>query len=308
MWPLYINKSLAGIKKASALESAPIFPEEEQQNDNVNVYSYNSKKYRSPEFIKNPDVLAIGCSQTWGVGVPDEYVWTKLLADKLNMSYINLGVPGASTLEIVRLAMSYIELYGKPKYLVALVPDIRRLYTFINSYVNSVEEGTNSWGSLLNERDGLGSVFFPTLSHISKKRQVEALTTKFSKRPHKMNEVLGYEVPASQGIMALEMLQRYCNAMSIELLISSWDDDTVDVYRGIKLENFYYLDYERDTIEDKAIYENSCHEDISGKHGDTWYRGSDYRDGDSAGHIGIHRHIDYAELFYREIEKREGLK
>lgn len=309
IWPRHLNPSLANFYRYSALAQASIDPSTEVGRVTPDFYTHNSKNFRSPEFFNNPDILAIGCSQTWGVGVPDKNVWPKVLSDKLGMSYVNLAIPGASTMELVRVSMDYIEEYGPPKYLTILVPDVGRLYTFLNSYVNSSEQETplEQNISLLDKSDGVGSIVFPLNAWIEKDSQVAALTAKYSKRPHLVNEVLGYEVPASQAILALEMLQRYCKAMSIELIISSWDDNAVDVYRTIELPNFYHIAYERDTIPDQAMYTNDCHSDQSSEYGINWYRGTDHSETKS-GHIGIHRHLDYAEMFEREILEREKSK
>ena len=61
-------------------------------------------------------LVAFGCSFTWGCGLsdvwnveknkgifnqgPSKYAWPQVLADKLNLECINLGIPGASNKEI----------------------------------------------------------------------------------------------------------------------------------------------------------------------------------------------------------------
>ena len=61
-------------------------------------------------------LVAFGCSQTWGSALPDvwgikenqtihergvsKYAWPKLLANKLDVECVNLGIAGASNKEI----------------------------------------------------------------------------------------------------------------------------------------------------------------------------------------------------------------
>ena len=278
-----------------------IAPGNEQEHDSVNTYTYNSLNFRSPEFVDDPDIIAIGCSHTWGVGVPDNTPWPSVLSKLGSYSYANLGMPGASIMDCVLAAMAYIKKHGKPKYIVALLPDFKRMTLVQRTDINSqLIDGRNA--DKYEEYEEIlsyGPIFFsdPGEGEFSQ-------TVKFSKRPHVYSEVLPLETPLYLSLSYINLLQHYCNEAGIQLVMSSWDDDTVDVFRTLEVENFYFLKYERDSYLDGGAYNSDCHVDSTSSYGDNWYTGADSTK-DFSGHIGVHRHLDYAELFMGVIEKRE---
>lgn len=81
-------------------------------------YKTNSLGYRCPEFSPLPvggkNVVILGCSHTFGVGLEEHEIWhSKLsgLLTKENLRFWNLGQPGASPEKCVRI------LYGCEKVL-----------------------------------------------------------------------------------------------------------------------------------------------------------------------------------------------
>jgi hypothetical protein len=312
-WPKYINEGLKHLHPNPFFSLDEVMAgfeiESEQVVDKVNTYSANSKKFRSPEFIENPDILTFGCSQTWGVGIPDNAVWPKVLSELTGMSYANIAVSGSSIMEDVMGCISYIEDYGQPKYIVGLMPDIRRLAIYMNPRVNAAILDSRlgvSWEERTTGEAGITPVHFPVPEReVATEKDVDSLSAKFSKKPHVVSEVLAYEVPLIYSVHYLEFLRVFCEARGIELILSSWDDDSVDVFRTINLKNFCFLEYERDTKKydsGEVYYTNNCHEDMSNVYGQTWYRGDDHTE-DNEGHMGIHRHLDYAEMFASKILK-----
>lgn len=73
------------------------------------TYSYNSHGFRCKEFDDNPCYLALGCSHTEGIGLPEELTWPSQLSTKLDYPVLNLGVGGASFDTVVRLLDYYID-------------------------------------------------------------------------------------------------------------------------------------------------------------------------------------------------------
>ena len=80
-------------------------------------YETNSHGYRCPEFSPLPDggknVVVLGCSHTFGEGLDDDEVWVSQLSKlvKSNLRFWNLGQPGASPEQVIRI------LYGCEKVL-----------------------------------------------------------------------------------------------------------------------------------------------------------------------------------------------
>lgn len=71
------------------------------------------KTRQKPEKDKN---FAFGCSHTYGIGVKMHEAWPYLLG------LINLGIPGSSSDELLRLAKEVIPIY-RPKIIYVLWPD-----------------------------------------------------------------------------------------------------------------------------------------------------------------------------------------
>ena len=94
-------------------------------------YSVNSHGYRGPSLGKS-DLLTSGCSQSFGVGVPENLTWTHMLAKNNGITYNNLSYPGNSTIAMVEDVFKYFEEYGHPKYLRLLLPDFLR-FKFIKA-------------------------------------------------------------------------------------------------------------------------------------------------------------------------------
>ena len=86
-------------------------------------YDVNSLGYRSKEFDGNSDMLFLGCSQTYGQGIPQENTWTDILSKKMNLSSSSLAARGDSIIGQVTKAFYYFEKFGNPKIVVALFPD-----------------------------------------------------------------------------------------------------------------------------------------------------------------------------------------
>lgn len=101
--------------------------------DVVIEYNTNSFGFRTKEFNSDNSntIMALGCSQTKGVGLSVEQAWPYKLAEKLNTDFINLGISGASQDEIFRIAYEYIPKL-KPKHVFLLGTYDTRLEVFVD--------------------------------------------------------------------------------------------------------------------------------------------------------------------------------
>lgn len=90
------------------------------------TYSLNSQGFRAPEFNNQPGFVALGCSFTQGIGLPNHTVWPSLIADHLGLQTWNLGIGGGSMDLCFRLAHYWIpEL--QPQFVVMLEPPADRI-------------------------------------------------------------------------------------------------------------------------------------------------------------------------------------
>ena len=85
-------------------------------------YSINQQGFRGQDIDSSvPGMLALGCSFTFGSGLPESVLWPTLVADQLSLAVWNLAWPGTAADTCYRLAEYWIpEL--KPKLVCALIP------------------------------------------------------------------------------------------------------------------------------------------------------------------------------------------
>ena len=93
--------------------------------DKNNDYKINELGFRG-NLKKNAEVLAVGCSYTFGVGVPETGTWPSILSSEINKNVLNLGVPGTTIKKISELIIRYVSKYDKPKTIFALFPPLFR--------------------------------------------------------------------------------------------------------------------------------------------------------------------------------------
>lgn len=94
--------------------------------DNSVSYTFNSNGFRCEEFTEDPTAMFLGCSHTFGLGIPYESTWPYIVAKKLRLKNTNLGYPGTSNDTAFRLAYHYIPII-KPKIVIFLSPSESRL-------------------------------------------------------------------------------------------------------------------------------------------------------------------------------------
>jgi len=75
-------------------------------------------------------LLTIGCSFTFGEGLPYEMTWSYLIAKKLKCSFENLGFPGSSISRIARILTTILPI-KKPERVIVLLPASSRQELFI---------------------------------------------------------------------------------------------------------------------------------------------------------------------------------
>lgn len=104
----------------------------------------------SPLLKKNLDMMAFGCSFTYGVGIPVEELWSELVFNTFNFNGLNFGYPGSSVTKIIRHIINIVPFY-QPKSIIILLPHYCReeivlkdlnedkitTYDFIPGYIDS---------------------------------------------------------------------------------------------------------------------------------------------------------------------------
>ena len=88
---------------------------------NAITYRINRYGYRADEFDGDPCVVALGCSYTLGIGLPDEVTWPRQIATRLGLKCANLAWGGYSADSCYRMAEYWVPKLN-PKYVCMLVP------------------------------------------------------------------------------------------------------------------------------------------------------------------------------------------
>lgn len=98
--------------------------------DKTFTYKFNKYGFRCDEFETNSSsAMFIGCSHTFGVGLPVECTFPYLISSKLNFKNINLGVGGSANDTAFRLANFYIPRL-KPSIVIFLSTEQTRFELF----------------------------------------------------------------------------------------------------------------------------------------------------------------------------------
>ena len=102
------------------------FEEQNWSEPGAFKYSINLQGFRTSEIEQNTNsIVALGCSHTCGIGLPESDVWVSRLEKMSGLNCINLGVAGASLDTIFRISNYWLKII-KPKIAILLCPPIHR--------------------------------------------------------------------------------------------------------------------------------------------------------------------------------------
>lgn len=208
--------------------------------DPDNEYNSNNYGYRGPDYSSNVELVAAGCSVTYGIGVKEETTWPAFLADILGVSYAKVAKPGASIEWIVDQLFRYFEEFGNPKYLAILFPDMMRGEVAVNTSINvsrdvELQDFMNQ-GSDDENRKGV-------VSHLTLHPDISS-RPRLAKRPYPIEDTTPPEETIYKSIRAIRKLEQYCEVAGIKFIWSSWSGDVRELGRTIQEEyEFKYFDY-----------------------------------------------------------------
>ena len=196
------------------------------------TYILNRDGFRSQHFEnfnqEDYNVLTAGCSFTFGVGLPKDYIWNDMMINhigkKEKVENYDISYPGHSIYLIIKNVFSFIEKYGKPNKIFILFPDMHRSLFY----------------SYKNENFNLCTI---SINHLTHKLDNEI-----------KNAVMAYNegtqlIHLTSYIHALEAL---CSALNIDLLWTTWNKIDAEKFSQINFKNFVDLDFfwpqDRDNI------------------------------------------------------------
>jgi hypothetical protein len=293
--------------------------------DITNEYVANRHDHRVFGGLAGSELVAAGCSYTYGNGVPVEAAWASVVGERLGVLPYVVALPGLSTFYIVEELFRYFKAYGNPKILLCLFPDLNRFTTPLDGDILSNVGDTN-------KVEEVG-----TINILNK---FDSRRVRYLKRPYKANQVFSQDLAIYYSIRSIRMLEQYCSSAGIKFLWSTWDGHFTSVCKNLSQDSYYafdnyfnhrdyhnsflYLthdstpgipvpvenyDYCRlnhsDTKCGCGIYCNGSQieEDLIEKYGiDQFVSGVDYTEENSA-HPGVHYHYHMGEAFIAEIAK-----
>lgn len=290
----------------NSFRSHPLDISAHVKGDLTNSYSLNSSGYRSIEFSESAQLVSAGCSFTFGSGVPEHKRWSSLIATSLGKSEHNLGVCAWSAHAIIENIYAYIAKYGAPEVLVCLFPEPSRMPVPTVGGLIESDEGTATGSEIVNVMlDRLEDASYPN-------------KPKYSKRPHKVDDVIPVELPLYFYFKYIKMLEAYCQTLNIKFLWSTWDrnlsefletvDHGTENYKFFGLSGYVPMGFSKmswdvsingggmteDSLEDSKRLYTGCHGQLLSEDGDNFYLGTD-RSG--LVHWGTHKHAHIAENF-----------
>lgn len=281
----------------------------------------NSLGYRSIEFDEPAEILASGCSFTFGQGVQSDANWPSQLSELSGMKHHNLGIPGTGVGLQVGNIFSYIYQYGNPKIIVCLFPefDRMRMVSDRNFLIPSNDETHKAY--LNGENDIIDYSY--TYAGIYDRKKI-------SKIPHRAEDIIPQEHAINISINYIKMLEMYCNSNGIIFLWSTWFPEQynyiVNNIDSMSFKNFIEVDVKKwhsDTVDDyrdlfhlegedsrrdcntksQCTAYTDCHSELRSIYGNEFDYSSDIDPCAPSHHWGAHRHRHIAENFLKGINE-----
>ena len=274
--------------------------------DEINTYEINRYGLRG-EIDDNSDVIASGCSITFGLGVPELGRWSNLLSNKINKSVTNLGVEGASIKSICIDIIKYCTNKKMPKEIFCFFPGLFRNTIVVDKEFYRPSEEENQ------ALDYLRLTYSTPDVHNYKNFVV--VTSK--DREYTKNLVSPHQL-ILDSVNFIYILESFCLTNNIKLYWTTWDvHSNLVMEQLLNIENFKLKNFTpffpfKQCESIGSFVEKTCNSNHDSEFKDhiCWEVGSDYSIIDSKkvsghAHPGIHTHTHVAELFYN-LHKRNN--
>lgn len=133
------------------------FQEKGWDNPDAITYNINSEGFRCSEFDDTPCLVALGCSYTFGVGLPVQDTWPELVGRARGLKVVNLSWPGQGSDYCFRVAEYWLRrlpatlclMLNPPPSRIEVVTDKNEAETFMpnsmSSYYNPDDWFLNQW-------------------------------------------------------------------------------------------------------------------------------------------------------------------
>lgn len=181
---------------------------EDQWLDKIR-YRVNSDGQHWHEFTKEPDILALGCSVTGGMGLPYNFTWPGILEHLFGLKVNNIGRTSHNVHQQMYRMMAHIGKYGFPKTIALLAPDIWRANIFDVSVIKKIGRKTLAYDDQI-------------LSYTT----FDPETLKFQPYIHQAidNSItsIPVELITDRNLDAIDMMAMLAPAIGAEMKVFSW--------------------------------------------------------------------------------------
>lgn len=227
-------------------------------------YRINTSGVIGQDFIHDAKILTMGCSVTAGIGVGDEFAWPNVIRQKTGMTLNSVALSGLSVPQIASLFFEFISIYGKPEYLLLLLPEIARQWIYVDESPYRQRLSWDNDAQCFWSHDGDG--------YLRKNQKGQHLLLKAS---------------LQSSFSSISNISNACKSMGIKMAFYSWDDSDNEAYSLAGIDG--YIDGVKE-----ALDENKYQMTDETKH--FWNIGVDKR------HVGALDHLRYSERFLPVIK------
>jgi hypothetical protein len=252
-------------------------------------YRFNNIGYRGEDVSGTEKFIAIGCSQTYGSSLEEEFTWPVQLEKILGSRVVNLGMPGDSARGSILKAMAYIKQFGKPEAIFACFPIARsERFAVPGKTVNKKQQLPGPFNSIY-VKDGFKLI---------------------AKAPYDYEEVTPHEDYVLDTFSFINMFDAYCKEAGIKFIWTGWESQFASSrVKNVLNEHTSGFFFDNTMNDFNFIKQNpECHTEYL--HHPLFDYAADVRtnnDGGMTGHKGIHWNIHMAEICYSEYLKYKAI-
>lgn len=250
--------------------------------DNSFTYNLGALKFREPKLNKDAEILAVGCSNSFGVGLPYELSWPATVSKALNVKYSNISQPGTSVMHEIMNIFHYCKAFGNPKIILCMFPNFERSRMFVDNKTTYSKEAT--------EKNPQPYDIF-----------TNALQSRpnFLKLPVAKDELISEQQAFYYNTLFIFILEQYCRSNQIKLIWSTWGDH--DNFDLMFKETYEYYESDSQKLFIENVYNCKNHESLRNQHPKIFDKAADVYSQNP--HPGVHWHQHVSEFFVNKIKE-----
>ena len=245
-----------------------------------------------------PDIIVLGCSNTYGSGLPAHHAWPVRLAEHLGVKINNLSYPGCDIGLQIHALYKHMREYGKPKHILCLWPELQRWHTVIWMTEDNPYIGSSGPFQEPNGYSATVGLAWDSRNNFYSIGKIPYLHIPHPESDHKPKPYrLWPEQAIRENLTHMAHLEDICKLMGINLIQLSWNQGTnttmskiFDSYRAPRYSNKPFSQHVQQ-IDTRFIPDEECDRHTPSDHPEVWDIADDNL------HPGSHTQIHIAEHF-----------